>query len=102
MAWVFPDKRVCPTEGCFSERVLVIQTRNGFRLSCSNCAAVSDVMGPRDAFFRAWVDGLAPYKGGAVLELVGVPHCHRGWDVVSPPIKVLLGTDTAIIVPKGV
>ena len=99
MAWVFTDKRVCPS--CTSSaRVLVIQCRDGFRLSCSACARLSDAYSAIEAFFRVWGAGAHAYPVGTVLELDGVPHWNRGAYVESIPIKVLLSRDTALVMER--
>ncbi|AMO44273.1 hypothetical protein DSS3P8_215 [Roseobacter phage DSS3P8] len=96
MAWVFPDERCCPACG-YTERTIVFQCRDGFRLSCSRCATISDALPALDAFFIAWGGDLCRYKVGAVIELHGVPHLNRGHLVENVPITVLMSKNTALV-----
>lgn len=74
----------------------MIQCRDGFRLSCSRCAVVSDALPAIDAFFRVWGGDKIGYKVGHLLELDGVGHWNRKKYVENVPIRVLLSSETAL------
>jgi hypothetical protein len=95
MAWKFPDARTCPACG-YQKRTLAVLCRgNQYRLSCGWCANLSDPMEAQEAFFEAW--GAPSYITGAVIELVGVPAWSGGRFVESVPIRVLLGSASALV-----
>lgn len=94
MAWRMPEGRCCPSCG-YRERILITQTRGGFRLSCGWCAHLGEVMDARRAFFLAW--GAPRHEVGATLNLEGVPAVFRGRLIESVPLRVVLLEGSALI-----
>lgn len=97
MAWLFSDERCCPSCG-YRERILITQTREGFRLSCGWCAHLGDEMDAQRAFFKAW--GAPAYPVGAILNLEGVPHYQQGRLVESVPITAILSASSALVTER--